>query len=482
MVNVNEYLPLAVVGVLLLYFGVKRYRKNERLKILTKVRALEQSGRYFDALMECLRVSLKEAASLILRAPPGTQALLYQTFLQHVDRERVHSVMLDVISEAQKNGETLQAVNGYLLLNMPDRAIEILLSDSKSRQYLPLVVRIIEERPHIYVDKIRTARKYAQHLMNMGKVRDAIELLQGVGDQDGVNLLLNEAHRQFEQQGDFYRLQEVSRILEEHPLVGILEQLELAEKNFKSGDLTKARIHFSTLLTKWQRVQALLLERDDLDRNQLQEIENRIDQLGMIFRLIDAGREMLRQGDKERARQLFRELLDNCDRNALPATVLAEIALAHEGDYPTESSYYYRLAATKAKTTRARNAFIALAQQQDVIVGSSTQDSGDAPSREDQLAIQESETSPTAIASRVIKAEPEEDKSLAARYGDLQEVLEEDIRCSVCQIIIEDRTELVRCSTCNSPAHYGHLAEWLKIKGTCPICREKIELPPPSSW
>ncbi len=472
MVNIGEYIPLIIFVLFIFYMVIRKYRRDERRHIVDQARRLEQAGHYHDALREYLRASLHEAARLVLRAPPASQALLYQTLLQTIDMERVHAVLLRVISEAMEKGEILQAVNGYLLLNMPDKAIETLLLDDKSHQYLPLVVRIIEERPHVYVDKIRTARKYAQFLVNHGKFRDAFELLQSIGDQEGANLLFSEARRRFEQQGDWYHLRQITQIAEENPIVEVLDLLKMAEKNFQAGNLTKARSYFSTMLAKWQRAQVILQDSNgDLSRD-LMELEARIDKLGMIFRLIDAAREMLRYGDKERARQLFRELLDNCELESLPATVLAEIALAHEGDYPKESSRFYRLAASKAKTSRARNTFISLAQEQDSLE----------PPRS---LLREQEATPSQSEKKSIQAntaiESSGQLSVAVQYDKLQEILEEDLRCSVCQIIIEDQSELVRCEVCNSPAHYGHLAEWLKIKGTCPICREKIDLPPPPS-
>ncbi len=469
MVNLDEYIPIIIIGIIIIYFTLRKYRRDERQKILNRAHQLEQSGYYHDALIEYLRASLLEAASLILRSPPGSQILLYQTFLQNVNEDRVHSVMLKAITDALERKETLQAANGYLLLNMPDKAIELLLRDSRSHQYLPLVVRIIEERSDVFVNKVRTARKYAQFLINNGKLRDAIGLLQSIGDQEGASLLLNEARRRFEREGDFYQLNEVTKIIDENPLVDIRNQLEMAEKHFNSGNLTKARSYFSTVLTKWHRAQSMDQQHQVQDAEDLMELETRIDRLGMIFRLIDAAREMLRYGDKERARQLFRELLDNCELESLPATVIAEIALSHEGDYPKESSYYYRLAASKAKTSRARNTFITLAQEQDVLERHRAMEQ-DAVSNADQFTSRSSED----VVSEV-------QASVSVRYDELQEILDEELRCSVCQIIIEDLSEVVKCTVCNSPAHYGHLAEWLKIKGTCPVCREKIELPPPPS-
>ena len=37
--------------------------------------------------------------------------------------------------------------------------------------------------------------------------------------------------------------------------------------------------------------------------------------------------------------------------------------------------------------------------------------------------------------------------------------------------------EVVQCTQCKSIAHFPHMAEWLKIKGVCPVCKQKLVLP-----
>ncbi|MFX0168872.1 MAG: RING finger domain-containing protein [Candidatus Hodarchaeota archaeon] len=49
-------------------------------------------------------------------------------------------------------------------------------------------------------------------------------------------------------------------------------------------------------------------------------------------------------------------------------------------------------------------------------------------------------------------------------------------QCSVCGLRIRDGQQMVFCTSCGNPAHYTHLAEWVKTRGTCPICRNRINL------
>ncbi len=49
-----------------------------------------------------------------------------------------------------------------------------------------------------------------------------------------------------------------------------------------------------------------------------------------------------------------------------------------------------------------------------------------------------------------------------------------DSRCSVCMSAIRAGDTFVRCPHCETPAHYAHLIEWIKVKTQCPHCRNKI--------
>lgn len=47
----------------------------------------------------------------------------------------------------------------------------------------------------------------------------------------------------------------------------------------------------------------------------------------------------------------------------------------------------------------------------------------------------------------------------------------------VCLESIQPLDQITFCPQCGNSAHPGHLSEWLKIKGICPICREPIRKP-----
>lgn len=48
-------------------------------------------------------------------------------------------------------------------------------------------------------------------------------------------------------------------------------------------------------------------------------------------------------------------------------------------------------------------------------------------------------------------------------------------RCMVCKRPISFGEEKVACPKCQNPAHFAHLQEWIKAKGKCPMCSNKLK-------
>jgi hypothetical protein len=48
------------------------------------------------------------------------------------------------------------------------------------------------------------------------------------------------------------------------------------------------------------------------------------------------------------------------------------------------------------------------------------------------------------------------------------------VQCSVCKLPISFGSDYLECYHCQNVAHREHLLEWVKVKGTCPICQQKL--------
>ncbi|MFX0092085.1 MAG: hypothetical protein ACFFBD_10020, partial [Candidatus Hodarchaeota archaeon] len=166
------------------------------------------------------------------------------------------------------------------------------------------------------------------------------------------------------------------------------------------------------------------------------EDQHQIHEIQQILRMIDISRQYLRRNLWQQAQVAYNELLERFESNNLeiPGIIYAEIALSYEKSEPNKAIKFYNLAAARLDTS-AKDTFLRRAKQ-----------------------IQEASGHP--ISQFSIEKELKKDLGF----------------CSVCKMKITDSEDHYICPHCSSPAHYSHLAEWLKIRGTCPVCRKKISI------
>ena len=50
-----------------------------------------------------------------------------------------------------------------------------------------------------------------------------------------------------------------------------------------------------------------------------------------------------------------------------------------------------------------------------------------------------------------------------------------DIRCAICKTHLEPDDEVLRCPHCGSSSHTDHFLNWVRTKGYCPACGERLK-------
>jgi hypothetical protein len=50
----------------------------------------------------------------------------------------------------------------------------------------------------------------------------------------------------------------------------------------------------------------------------------------------------------------------------------------------------------------------------------------------------------------------------------------ETVNCAVCKLPISYGSTTAECPKCNALAHKEHLFEWVKVKGSCPVCQREL--------
>ena len=79
-------------------------------------------------------------------------------------------------------------------------------------------------------------------------------------------------------------------------------------------------------------------------------------------------------------------------------------------------------------------------------------------------------------AKEVVEEEPEPKIEIRTKGPQPLKVATSDLdeRCSVCMSPIKAGESFVRCPFCDTPSHYAHIVEWIKVKPQCPNCRKKL--------
>ena len=147
----------------------------------------------------------------------------------------------------------------------------------------------------------------------------------------------------------------------------------------------------------------------------------------------------------EEAQVNYSELLEYAG-DLFPAEIFAEAGLAYEYE-PADNEVageFFIEASRKAKTSQASQKY---KERADLLIESLNKELPKVPiAKESQIG-------------KIVSVKPSE-------------------LCSVCKRAVGATSgDIVQCNSCKSVAHYPHMAEWLKIKGFCPVCRIKMTLP-----
>ena len=146
----------------------------------------------------------------------------------------------------------------------------------------------------------------------------------------------------------------------------------------------------------------------------------------------------------EQAQIIYSELLETAE-DLFSAEVFAEAGLAYEYEPADKeiASEFFVEASKRAKTTQAAQRY---KERADLLIQSIHED---------------------------LPTTPKDEKLVVGK----QLTIDPNEKCCVCRRPIGIEGEVVQCNSCKSVAHYPHMAEWLKIKGVCPVCKQKLTMP-----
>ncbi len=421
---------LVVIGIILVVIRKLWSSKNQRTQNAIN---LEQQGRYLDALDIYSRISISQAADMVMRTPEASQILALRSLERKFSPRNVERTFLNLARIYSSKNDPHKSSKAYVFARKPFAAAKAYI-DVGGIDFIPAAIQVLDQNSQYIHDRDQAIRNLARHAYANQKFLEASELLRAIGAEEEANTVLIAAASELKKQG-FDSLAKQYLSTTSHPKKAIERYIHDVEKSFIKGDIEQVRRSLSITNELVGKLNTENEEESKVENNQLREKINEFDRR---LKVLDSARDLLRKKNLNQSVALYEELVESFGEE-VPGFIYAEAALANEEHNPSYSASLYQQASELVSSKEAAKTFRTRAKRMEIAaVGG------------------------TSSLSMVFPSE---------------EGVEEN--CSVCRTKVSDIETLVRCPECGSPAHYAHLAEWLKIRGFCPICKKKIKVKNP---
>ncbi len=423
---------LIVIGLLILIIRKIWSSKGKRVQNAIQ---LEQQGRYLDALDIYSKISISQAADMVMRTPEASQILALRSLERKFTPRNIERAFLNLARLYGGKNDPHKSSKAYVFARKPFAAAKAYV-DIGGIDFIPAAIQVIDQNSQFIHDRDQAIRNLARHAYSNQKFLEASELLRAIGAEEEANTVLIAAASELKKQG-FDSLAKQYLSTTSHPKKAMKRYIRDIQESFMKGDIEQVRRSLSIT----NSLIGNLTEDDEGElNNENQQIIDKIQEFDRRLKVLDSARDLLRKKNLNQSVALYEELVESFG-DEVPGFVYAEAALANEDNNPSYAASLYQQAAELVKSKKAANSFRLRAKNIELATerGSSTVSTGTAFLAEERV----------------------------------------EENCSVCRTIVSDIDTLVRCPECGSPAHYAHLAEWLKIRGFCPICKKKIKVKNP---
>ena len=425
-----------IAFVFLIIFIIFLSTRKSSDKNIRKARELEQQGKFLDAFDYYSRISLEQVANMVLRTPEALQVLVLRKLERKYSPRQIEKVFIQLARTNISRKDPHAAASAFVLARKPFAAAKVYI-DFGGLEFIPAAVQILDRNLSLIHDRDQAIRNLARHAYNEQKYSEAAELLKTIGAEEEANTVLIAAATEMRKQG---LVKEAEQYLTTagQPDIAIQHYLREVQAFLQQGNIEKMR---RSLTNAKGITEKLSSEENQLIKKDIDPLVKKMNEYDRILKILDSARDILRKKNTNQAIALYDELLESLGTNT-PAAILAEAALANEEVNPDASSKLYRKAASQAESARAAESFKIRAKRLEIL------------SKGQFVPTETPVTEPS---------------------DEVEEF------CSVCRMKITESSSLVRCPECGTPAHYPHLAEWLKMRNSCPICKKRIRIQRPGT-
>ncbi len=485
---------LIVVGII--FWSLRESGKTKKLKKANEL--LDQKGNFNKALETYIGIKdWEKAAETIVKSPPGTQIVLLRRLQSFLPQSKIKSIFMKLGEYYSSQNQSNLAASAFQLADMPWRAAQAFIVNKN----VDSAIDVINTTPIFSQDRIKATRNLAKFAFDNNYPVEAAQLLQSIGAEDEAVAVLIAAGRNSDllknstasavrpttasnqrasptttssqraspthqpvssqrspatqstttlresaaagQNNDSRSESQKDSISTRQDVSGtssfsvIRKELSRCHEKLKDGKISEAEdilSKFSNLISK--------LPSDESEETI--KLKNDVNKTSESIKRLTEARNAFKARKIEQAQIIYSELLESAG-DLFSAEIFAEAGLSYEYEPADKelASEFFVEASRKAKTDQAA---LKYKERADLLIESLHEDLPSAPSGE------------KAVVGRKLSVDPNE-------------------KCCVCRRPIGTSGEVVQCNSCKSVAHYPHMAEWLKIKGVCPVCKQKLSMP-----
>ncbi|MHA1982859.1 MAG: RING finger domain-containing protein [Candidatus Hodarchaeales archaeon] len=427
-------LTLFLFGFILIVLIIIIYsNKNQKSKRILEADQFLQQKKYAEAAnVYFSHREWDKIAETIIEAPPETQVILFHRLQNHLDPSRIKSLFLTRGDSYIRRKDRIKGATAYNYAGLPWKAAQIYILTGLDQNGIDYAIKVIDDNPLLIRDREKAIRNLAKFAYENQKIVEAAELLRIIGAEEEASAILVASGK---------TIDTLPQRRSDKGTSSINQQLHLIIAKMKQGKFQESE----------NMIQKLTPIINTLKKESSPEVQTLLGDYTRIqssLKNLRRAREAYKNNPLQ-AQVAYSELLDYTG-DYFPAEIFAEAGLAYERNSPELSREYYLQAAERGVTSQAQTAYRNRAQS--------------------LLSAIPAEISKSKSPSQSSKSGFSPIEKSTSTAGQVE-------RCSICKRQIKDGEEIAKCGSCESVGHYSHLAEWVKIKGTCPVCRKKLTLP-----
>ncbi|MCK5158991.1 MAG: hypothetical protein KAR08_07530, partial [Candidatus Heimdallarchaeota archaeon] len=177
---------LIIIGVVIIFIRKIWGSKGKRVQNAIN---LEEQGRYLDALEIYSKISISQAADMVMRTPEASQILALRSMERKFTPRNIERAFLNMARIYGAKNDPHKSSKAYIFARKPFAAAKAYI-DIGGTDFIPAAIQVIDQNSQFIHDRDQAIRNLARHAYSNQKFLEASELLRAMGAEEEANTVL----------------------------------------------------------------------------------------------------------------------------------------------------------------------------------------------------------------------------------------------------------------------------------------------------